>query len=83
MIKVLFVCHGNICRSPMAEFVFKDMLKKAGRMVQMIFVFLHILSPSAYGIDVKIIIALRAGKVKSKRILDFRNSDFGLDILVC
>ena len=31
MIKVLFVCHGNICRSPMAEFVMKDMVKKAGR----------------------------------------------------
>ena len=30
MIKVLFVCHGNICRSPMAEFVMKDMCKKAG-----------------------------------------------------
>lgn len=30
MIKVLFVCHGNICRSPMAEFVFKDIVKKAG-----------------------------------------------------
>ena len=30
MIKVLFVCHGNICRSPMAEFVMKDMVKKAG-----------------------------------------------------
>lgn len=30
MIKVLFVCHGNICRSPMAEFLFKDMVKKAG-----------------------------------------------------
>lgn len=30
MIKVLFVCHGNICRSPMAEFVFKDMVNKAG-----------------------------------------------------
>ena len=29
MIKILFVCHGNICRSPMAEFVFKDMVKKA------------------------------------------------------
>lgn len=28
MIKVLFVCLGNICRSPMAEFVFKDMVKK-------------------------------------------------------
>lgn len=30
MIKVLFVCLGNICRSPMAEFVFKDMVKKQG-----------------------------------------------------
>lgn len=30
MTKVLFVCHGNICRSPMAEFVMKDMVKKAG-----------------------------------------------------
>lgn len=28
MIKILFVCHGNICRSPMAEFVFKDMVSK-------------------------------------------------------
>lgn len=30
MTKILFVCHGNICRSPMAEFVMKDMVKKAG-----------------------------------------------------
>lgn len=30
MIKILFICHGNICRSPMAEFVFKDMVKKLG-----------------------------------------------------
>jgi len=29
MIKILFVCHGNICRSPMAEFVMKDMVEKA------------------------------------------------------
>lgn len=28
MIKVLFVCHGNICRSPMAEFLFKDLVAK-------------------------------------------------------
>lgn len=31
MIKVLFVCHGNICRSPMTEFIFKDMVRKIGR----------------------------------------------------
>ena len=30
MVKVLFVCLGNICRSPMAEFVFKDMVNKRG-----------------------------------------------------
>lgn len=28
MIKICFVCHGNICRSPMAEFVMKDKIKK-------------------------------------------------------
>lgn len=31
MIKILFVCHGNICRSPMAEFVMRDMVERAGR----------------------------------------------------
>lgn len=30
MKKILFVCHGNICRSPMAEFVIKDLVQKAG-----------------------------------------------------
>ena len=30
MIKVLFVCHGNICRSPMGEYILKDLVKKAG-----------------------------------------------------
>lgn len=30
MYRILFVCHGNICRSPMAEFIFNDMLKKRG-----------------------------------------------------
>ncbi len=31
MKRIMFVCHGNICRSPMAEFIFKDMVKKCGR----------------------------------------------------
>ena len=31
MIRILFICHGNICRSPMAEFVLKDLVQKAGR----------------------------------------------------
>ena len=30
MTKILFICHGNICRSPMAEFVMRDMVNKAG-----------------------------------------------------
>ena len=30
LIRVLFICHGNICRSPMAEFIFKDMISKRG-----------------------------------------------------
>lgn len=31
MTKIMFVCHGNICRSPMAEFVMKDLVQRAGR----------------------------------------------------
>lgn len=30
MIKILFVCHGNICRSPMAEFIMRDIVNKKG-----------------------------------------------------
>lgn len=30
MHKILFICHGNICRSPMAEFLLKDIVKKRG-----------------------------------------------------
>ena len=34
MHKIMFVCLGNICRSPMAEFILKDMVKKAGRAME-------------------------------------------------
>ena len=30
MYSIIFVCHGNICRSPMAEFIMKDLVRKAG-----------------------------------------------------
>ena len=31
MISIMFGCHGNICRSPMAEFIFKDLIRQQGR----------------------------------------------------
>ena len=31
MIKILFVCHGNICRSPMGQYILQDMVNKAGQ----------------------------------------------------
>ena len=31
MTKILFVCHGNICRSPMAEYVMKDLVRQSGQ----------------------------------------------------
>lgn len=36
MVKILFCCHGNICRSPMAEFVMKDLVKRSGQSEQFI-----------------------------------------------
>lgn len=36
MVKILFICHGNICRSPMAEFVMKDLVRRRGLAEQFI-----------------------------------------------
>ena len=49
MISVLFVCHGNICRSPMAEFVFKDMINKK----QLAVGFLYCVCCDEYGGDLE------------------------------
>lgn len=42
MTRVLFICHGNICRSPMAEFVMRDLVEKAG----LFRVTWHVLAPA-------------------------------------
>ena len=34
MVKVLFICHGNICRSPMAEYLLKEMVRQQGLAAQ-------------------------------------------------
>ena len=44
MIRILFICLGNICRSPMAEFVFKDMVERRGLADQF-----YIASAATYG----------------------------------
>ena len=31
IIKILFICHGNICRSPLAEFIFRDLVNRSGQ----------------------------------------------------
>ena len=34
MVKILFICHGNICRSPMGEYILKDLAARQGRAAQ-------------------------------------------------
>ena len=49
MIRVLFVCLGNICRSPMGEFIFKDLVKKEGGPIAFILL-LRVPAPKRRGI---------------------------------
>ena len=89
MIKVLFVCLGNICRSPMAEFIFKDMVKKKG-LSKAISVSSAAASSSTMGMDMyeEAKIKLRENEIpynkhKAKKLLkeDYQKYDYiiGMD----
>ncbi len=87
MVKILFICHGNICRSPMAEFVFKDMVEKLGRSDEFYVAsaatsFEEIGNPVHYG-TAKILDRLGISYSK-KRAIHLEKSDYEkYDYLVC
>ena len=87
MTKIMFICHGNICRSPMAEFVFKDMVEKLGRSDDFLVVssatsYEEIGNPIHYG-TAKILDGLGIS-YKGKRAVHLEKSDYGkYDYLIC
>lgn len=89
MIKILFVCLGNICRSPMAEFIFKDMVKKKG-LSKFIFISSAATSSCTMGMDMHEEAKIKLSenqipykKHKAKKLLkeDYQNYDYiiGMD----
>ena len=87
MVKILFICHGNICRSPMAEFVFKDIVKKLGREDEFYVAsaatsYEEIGNPVHYG--TKKILDNLGISCKGKRAVHLEKSDYDkYDYLVC
>lgn len=87
MTKIMFICHGNICRSPMAEFVFKDMVAKLGRADEFYVSssatsYEEIGNPVHYG-TAKILDALGIS-YKGKRAVHLEKSDYAkYDYLIC
>lgn len=70
MVKVLFVCLGNICRSPMAEFIFKDIIKNNGLEADF---FIDSAATSDYNEKNKNSIYLEAKNVLSKNNITFND----------
>lgn len=70
MIKILFVCLGNICRSPMAEFIFKDIIKKKGLEKNF---FIDSAATSDYNEKNKISIYSEAKDILNKQNIPFTN----------
>ena len=87
MTKIMFICHGNICRSPMAEFVFKDMVAKLGRADEFYVSssatsYEEIGNPVHYG-TAKILDALGIS-YKGKRAVHLEKNDYAkYDYLIC
>ena len=87
MIKILFICHGNICRSPLAEFIFKDMVKKSGQSDKFYVAsaatsYEEIGNPVHYGVA-KILDGLGIS-YSEKRAVHLEKSDYNkYDYLVC
>lgn len=87
MVRILFICHGNICRSPMAEFVFKDIVENLGMRDQFYVAsaatsYEEIGNPVHYG-TAKILDGLGIS-YSGKRAIHLEKSDYAkYDYLVC
>ena len=87
MIKILFICHGNICRSPLAEFLFRDMAEKHGS-GQRFYVESSAVSMEEYGNPVyppvKRILKARGIDCSGKRARITEKNDYErFDLLIC
>lgn len=87
MTKILFICHGNICRSPMAEYIFKDMVRKARRENEF---YIASAATSAEEIGnpiyppVKRLLQARGISCNAKRAVQVRREDYDrYDYIVC
>jgi len=80
LIKIMFVCHGNICRSPMAEMITKHLLKKAGKQGEVL-VSSSAVSPEEYDNPVyppakRALAAMGVATDKEKRAVLFTARDY-------